>query len=487
MRRQSILKNRSPRYQVFVEVRTQILLCYIGLMTILMGISIPTIHQAVYQQIDRRLQTEVVSEIEEFQHELAMKNPQNFSQLQQMIVEYLSDELIEEDQFFIVLLNQQVFQSSPLVEDLPKSFQPHSPLINQLKSTEQFSLEDFMINDAEIGKIIYMTLPIPLKGQNQGVFIVAYAVIDEYKEAASAMGFVLWITSILFLLTSTGAWFISGWVLKPLRVMSATARQISEKDLSQRLPVSGRGEMAEVADTFNEMMDRLQKAFFSQRNFINDASHELRTPITIVQGHLELMGDDREEQQQTLALVHEELERMNRLVGDLLTLAKAEQPDFIRPELIEVEVLTHELYTKTKVLSESKLQLEAVGTGHLYIDRQRLTQAIINLIDNAVQCTPSEGTVFFGSACSDRDVRFWVKDTGIGIALSDQQRIFDRFARAANSRRRSNGYGLGLSITQAIVTACGGWIELDSTLGKGSTFTLVFPINSASISPQNFG
>ena len=404
MGQESSWKNRPRWYQVFVEVRTQILLCYVGLMTILMGISIPTIYKVVYQQIDRRLQTEISSEIKEFQHELAMKNPQNFSQLQPMIAEYLSNELVEEDQFFIVLLNQQVFQSSPLVEDLPTSFQPNSPLIERLKSTEHSQPGELVINDSEIGKVLYRTLPLQLQGQNQGVFIVAHATIDEYQEADSAMQFVIGMTSLLFLLTSVGAWFLSGLVLKPLRVMSATARQISEKDLSQRLPVWSKGEMAEIADTFNEMMDRLQRAFLSQRNFINDASHELRTPITIVQGHLELMGDEREEQQQTLALVNEELERMNRLVGDLLTLAKAEQPDFIRSELVEVQVMTKELHEKAKVLSEGNLQLEVVGQGKLSIDRQRLTQAIINLVNNAVQHTPSEGTIWLGSACNERDV-----------------------------------------------------------------------------------
>lgn len=478
MRQKSILKNRPRWHRVFVEVRTQILLCYVGLMTILMGISIPTIYQFVFRQIDLRLHTEVVSEIEELEQELAMKNPQTFLQLQQLTIEYLTDELVEEDQFLIFLLNKQVFQSSPLVEELPKSLQPDSPSLARLRLSKQHKSGEFVLNDGEIGKIIYEILPIQIQGQHQGFFIVAHAVRDEYQQTTSAMRFVIVITSILFLLTSTGAWILSGLVLKPLRVMSATARQISEKDLSQRLPVEGNGEMTEIANTFNEMMDRLQRAFLSQRNFINDASHELRTPITIVQGHLELMGEDREEQQKTLAIVHEELERMNRLVSDLLILAKAEQPDFIRPQLIEVEALTQELYEKSKVLSKGNLQLEALGRGQLYIDRQRLTQAIMNLVDNAVRYTTSEANIFFGSACNDSDTRFWVKDTGMGIAVYDRQRIFNRFARASNSRRRSDGYGLGLSITKAIVTACGGSIELESDLGKGSTFTLIFPVDS---------
>ena len=145
--------------------------------------------------------------------------------------------------------------------------------------------------------------------------------------------------------------------------------------------------------------------------------------------------------------------------------------------MIEVEALTNKLYNRAKTLAKGNLQLEAVGKGEVYIDRQRLTQAIINLVENAVQHTPSEGTIALGSDCNDVDVRFWVKDTGIGIAVTDRQRIFNRFARAANSRRRSDGYGLGLSITQAIVSACGGRIELESDVGKGSTFTLIFPVH----------
>ena len=477
MRRFFSLKNFPRWHQVLIEVRTQVLLCYVGLMALLMGISVPIIYQVVFQQIDRRLQAEVASEIEELQNDLKIENAENLLQLKLLLFEYLNDELVEEDQFLIILLDRQIFQSSPPIEELPKSFQPNSAFLNKLTLTKQPDPKKFIVNDPEIGKIIYGILPLQLNNQPQGFFLVAHATLEEHQEAASAMRFVIGITSFLFLLTSAGAWILSGLVLKPLRVMSATARQISAKDLSQRLPVGGKGEMAEIAETFNEMMDRLQRAFLSQRNFINDASHELRTPITIVQGHLELMGEDREEQQKTLSLVHEELDRMNKLVVDLLTLAKAEQPDFIRPELINVEALTNELFDRAKVLNEGNLQLEAVGEGEVYIDRQRLTQAIINLVKNAVQHTPSEGSITLGSACNEVDVRFWVKDTGIGIAVADRQRIFNRFARAANSRRRSDGYGLGLPITQAIVNACGGRIELESYVGKGSTFTLIFPVH----------
>jgi signal transduction histidine kinase len=128
--------------------------------------------------------------------------------------------------------------------------------------------------------------------------------------------------------TSVFAWIVAGRVLAPLRLLTETAHLISESDLTRRIPVQGIDEISELTITFNEMLDRLQAAFASQRDFINDAGHELRTPITIIRGHLELLGDDPQERRETVELVTDELDRMSRFVDDLLLLAKAEQPNF---------------------------------------------------------------------------------------------------------------------------------------------------------------
>lgn len=141
---------------------------------------------------------------------------------------------------------------------------------------------------------------------------------------------IIQVSSLVFVVSLILAWLAAGRVLAPLRAITTTAHAISEADLNQRLPVQGKGELAELAMTFNEMMDRLEAAFVSQREFFNDAGHELRTPITIVRGHLELMGDDPQEQQETLALVIGELDRMSRMVDDMILLAKAERLDFCR-------------------------------------------------------------------------------------------------------------------------------------------------------------
>jgi signal transduction histidine kinase len=253
------------------------------------------------------------------------------------------------------------------------------------------------------------------------------------------------------------AWFAAGKVLAPARNLALTARTISESDLTRRIAVEGSGEMAELAKTFNAMMDRIQSAFTIQRNFINDAGHELRTPITIIQGHLDLIGAVSEDQQETIDLVSDELNRMNRIVDDLVLLAKAEQPNFLHLETIDLKSFMAELHTKATALATRNWQLKVKGNRVIVGDRQRITGALLNLLNNAAQHTKEDALIELGVAVDKKEVQFWVRDTGVGIALEEQERIFSRFARGESSRRRPEGVGLG------------------SQLNVGSTFTLVMP------------
>jgi signal transduction histidine kinase len=224
------------------------------------------------------------------------------------------------------------------------------------------------------------------------------------------------------------------------------------------------------------MLDRLEDAFQSQRMFVNDASHELRTPITIVRGHLELMGDDPDERRETVALVMDELDRMSRFVGDLLLLARAERADFLEPEPLDLGDLAAELDAKARGLGERDWRLEhPTGSVTVVADRQRLTQAVMNLAGNAVQHTAPGGRITIGAAGEGGYARLSVADDGPGIPSSDRERIFARFARG-DGPRRSDGAGLGLAIVRAIAEAHGGTVELESTVGHGSTFSIVIPL-----------
>jgi signal transduction histidine kinase len=281
------------------------------------------------------------------------------------------------------------------------------------------------------------------------------------------------------LIGSLVTWRVAEGLLRPVRATTETARRISTADLTGRIPVKGHDELAELGRTFNELLDKLEEAFETQRRFVDDAGHELRTPITIVRGHLELLEEDPEERDRTLALVQDELDRMHRIVADLLTLAKSERPDFLSLEPVDLTRLTEDLFEKIRALGDRNWRADRVGRGIVVADRQRLTQAITQLAHNAVQHTSPGAEIAVGSEVRGGDARLWVRDTGAGIAHGDLDRIFDRFARG-HQKRASEGAGLGLSIVRAIAEAHGGRVEAQSVVGTGSTFTIVIPLDQPS-------
>jgi signal transduction histidine kinase len=326
------------------------------------------------------------------------------------------------------------------------------------------------------GAVEYLAVPVVTAGETRGVFVVAHFMAPHMREIHAAIAAAGVVGLVVLLLGSVFVWRVSDSVLRPVRSVTGTARAISETDLGGRIDVRGDDEVADLAETFNDMLDRLEAAFATQRRFVDDAGHELRTPITIIRGHLELLEDDPEERRATVDLVMDELDRMSRIVNDLLLLAKAQEPDFLRLENVDVESLTVELQEKAKALAPRAWRLDHVGRGRIVADRQRLTQAIVQLAQNAVQHTEEHGAIALGSILTEGYARFWVHDSGRGIPHEEQEAIFDRFARGAEGRR-SDGAGLGLSIVRAIAEAHHGRVEVSSRPGDGATFTLVVPVD----------
>jgi two-component system, OmpR family, sensor kinase len=322
-------------------------------------------------------------------------------------------------------------------------------------------------------RVRYVAVPVSVGGDRRGAMVATADLGAEYGEIDDAVRVTAAVTLAVLLFAVGLAWVIAGRVLAPLRHLTDTARSITESDLTRRLEVRGDDEIAELTATFNAMLDRLEAAFASQRAFVSDAGHELRTPITIIRGHLELLGDDPQERGETVELVSDELDRMTRFVEDLLTLAKAERSDFLRLQDIDLDILTEELMAKASGLAPRDWRLERIGAGTLRADRQRLTQALMNLAHNAVQHTAEGSRIGLGSELHAGRARLWVHDDGAGIAPADQERIFDRFARAGAPQ--PDGSGLGLAIVRAIAEAHGGRVELRSAPGQGSTFTLDLP------------
>lgn len=301
------------------------------------------------------------------------------------------------------------------------------------------------------------------------------------------------------------AWLGIGRLLRPIWELRNATESIDERDLTTRVRVRGHDDLSALAAAVNRMLDRVQRAVGAQRELLDDVGHELRTPITVVRGHLELIDpDDPEDVRQTSELALDELDRMSTLVGDLLELARSSQSDFVTPEPTDVEALTGQVFDKARALGERRWRLEACATGTAMLDPARLTQAWLQLAANAVKYSEEDSRIWLGSAirpgdvdsaadaggastasgtsraagAEDTELHVWVRDEGIGIAAADLERVRRRFTRTAPAQRRAAGSGLGLSIVENIVGAHGGRLDIASELGRGSTFTLRIPLRS---------
>jgi signal transduction histidine kinase len=339
------------------------------------------------------------------------------------------------------------------------------------------SLTDSQMGQLESasGPVRWLAVPLERDGRTLGTFVVANFLAGERSEVDQAIRVAAIVFGTTFVVASLAAWVAAGRVLRPVRLLTETARSVDDRTWTERIPIEGDDELAELARTFNDMLDRLESAFVTQRRFIDDAGHELRTPITIIRGHLELMGEDPVEREETRALVIDELDRMSRIVDDLLVLAKAEQPDFIERRPLDVADLIEDVAAKARALGEHVWDIEQAARVVIVADRQRLTQALMNLVRNAVEHTPVGTPVHLGSQTGDGLVRLWVRDEGPGITPEDQATVFERFSRGQAGRRRTEGAGLGLAIVKAIAEAHGGHAELVSEVGAGSMFAIVLP------------
>lgn len=300
---------------------------------------------------------------------------------------------------------------------------------------------------------------------------------------------------------------VVGRLLSPLGQLQSTAARISsDEDLDRRVPITGHDDVAQLSEDVNEMLNRLQGSFGSQRQLLDDVGHELRTPITIVQGNLELMNtEDSNDVAQVRDISLEELDRVTRLTEDLVTLAKSGRPDFATLKPIDVATFTHGVAEKAERLGARSWVVESAAEIVHSLDEQRITQAWLQLASNAVKYSEPHTEIRIGSRLgpvgghtviasagsgqpqpvtvnSGRWLNLWVTDQGVGVTAEDAERIFERFGRGANSSR-AEGSGLGLNIVVEIARAHGGTVSVRSTPAAGSTFMMHLPLNDETETP----
>ncbi len=350
-----------------------------------------------------------------------------------------------------------------------------------------------------------ITAPVMFRGRLVNLLQVGLSLEGLYKARRRFLYTLAALLPLALLLAGTGGSLLARRALRPVDQMTRTARRIEAEHLAQRLEGANvDDELGRLARTLNEMLARLETAFAQVRRFSADASHELRTPLTVLKGEIEVaLRSPREvaEYQRVLTSSLEEVERMSRLVEDLLLLSRADA-GAIKWEKspVELDRLVEEVAKQGDVLARERqvqVSIESLEPLIAQGDGQRLRQLLLNLVDNAIKYTPPGGqvrlavravkpspatgdpaTILAGegeAGCVD----LTVQDTGIGISPEMLPRIFERFFRADEAHsRETGGAGLGLCIAKTIAEAHGGRIQVRSSPGAGSTFTVTLPLHS---------
>jgi signal transduction histidine kinase len=348
------------------------------------------------------------------------------------------------------------------------------PLVSPVNSPEYF--------DVKLGETTYRTLAVPVtgdKGLRLGTFQVALSA-DTPKSVATGVAAALGAAGILVLLLGAivSVWAARG-ALRPLTRMAADAASISLASPGKRIAYNGpEDELGTLASSLNAMLVRLEIAYDDQRRFVADASHELRTPVAIVRGNIELLRSGRSterDSEEALAMIENEAIRMSRLLDELLSLARLEGHS--RPfQALEVRTLLEEAAARARTLGDRVITLDGPCGIWVEGDPDLLDQALVNIMRNAIAHTHDGGSITIGCTYTARTVRIAITDDGLGIPEADLGRIFDRFYRAQGKRADSGGgAGLGLAIAKRLVEIHSGIISAENAVPNGARFVIELP------------
>lgn len=322
----------------------------------------------------------------------------------------------------------------------------------------------------------YIAVPVTIDGSDgEGLYIRAIDLDAELAPVTTAITtYIVAGLGVLAAIAIVG-WFVAGRLLSPIRRLRETADSITLDDLSPRLAAEGNDDIADLSRTVNSMLDRLEGSVDVQRQLLDDVRHELKTPITIVRGHLEMMDpNDAADVETTREIGIAELDRMTRLVNDIDLLATVEGEAYSM-ESVDLAALTSRVGELVTVIPDHSWTVSVRADGEIIADPDRLLQAWLQLADNASKYTPPGSPIEIGSALDEAGARLWVCDHGPGIPPAFRHRIFRRFDRA-NGKRTVGGSGLGLAIVDAITKAHGGRCAVVDTPGGGATFVIQLPL-----------
>lgn len=324
----------------------------------------------------------------------------------------------------------------------------------------------------------FLATPVDVPGAPETesvLFVMAYDIDAELSEINGPARVFLLAGGVVIVIIAGVATIAAGRLLRPLRRMRETAERVSAQSLSERLPIEGRDDVSELAATMNAMLDRLDGALDSQRQLLSDVGHELKTPLTIVRGHVELMDPaDPDDVRDTRALAVDELDRMSRLVQDLSSAASLHGPAPVAPVPTDAADLVAQIVRKAEAIEGADVAAGPVAEVVVSLDAARITQAMLQLAQNAV--THGGGRFVIGSDVDAHRLALWVRDYGPGVPDGERKAVFERFHRGSDG---TAGSGLGLNIVQVIARAHGGAARVTDAPGGGAVFEITVPLDGA--------
>jgi signal transduction histidine kinase len=324
-----------------------------------------------------------------------------------------------------------------------------------------------------------LSVPIFLDGDRIGTIVAIASQTTVDDTVGALLSGIAWAATVGLVLSAVIGLAVIRRTLRPLERMAADIKAIQDADdLSRRVGEAGpRDEVGRVAEAFNKMLSRLEKAFVWRRRFLSDASHELRTPVTIARGQLELISFDRSrlDNERSVGVALEELDRIGRIVEELLLLARLDEGMPLAREPVEIELVLREALLRGMLIEQRKATVDVEPDLFAMADEDRLLQVLTNLVTNAIQHTGPEAEIALSAGVDGGRVVIEVSDTGQGISPEDLPHVFERLYRGSSSKRESAaGAGLGLAIAASLTEAMGGSIEVSSD-SAGTTFRVSLP------------
>jgi len=441
-----------------------------GLVLLLaMGVVLTVVGQAFQSRSLHQVDTELVDDTREFSS--AASDRTASQSLDTFASEYLRRQPLELGNFLVVQLTghgavgsegSQILEENPQI-DRWLTNPPTQVTLTQVgvgSTTYRMLVSPITVNQRPVGVLIAAKDLSRLMDQSRNVLLLTAG------EAGAAL-----------LVAMVSTYVLLHRVLGVVGKVTDTAGHIIREGHGRRLQERAtEDEIGQLVRTFNEMLARLEAAFQTQRRLLSDVSHQMRTPLTVIRGHLEVARrggfSDPIETRQTVDLVLDELEHTTALVDRMLFLGRALEPDFIQPEPVDLRSFLADVHTAAQTLAPRRWELGAVPDVVVLLDRDKLRGALLNLIDNAIKFTNQQDTIRLEVELSPA-LAITVVDTGRGIPHQLQQRIFERFERGGQADQR--GSGLGLAIVKAVTEAHGGHVGIESAPGAGCRVRIVLP------------